>query len=76
VLIVPSRAARATTTLIEVPDVWQGSVVGCVGPGRTTTRSAGVLRPLTDRRRDQIWAAGDILDALDDLDARIGVAAR
>ncbi len=35
---------------------------------------AGILRPLTDRKRDQIWAAGAILDELDDLSARIADA--
>jgi Fic family protein len=37
---------------------------------------AGVLRPLTDRRRNQVWGVGDLLDELDDLNARIGTAAR
>jgi Fic family protein len=32
---------------------------------------AGVLRPLTDRKRDQIWGAGLVLDELDDLGARV-----
>lgn len=39
-------------------------------------RSAEVLRPLTDRRRNQIWAAGAILDDLADLDVRVGAAVR
>lgn len=38
--------------------------------------SAGVLRPLTDRRRDQVWGAGLVLDELEDLGARIARAAR
>jgi Fic family protein len=37
-------------------------------------QDAGVLRPLTDRKRDQIWGAGAILDELDDLGARIANA--
>ena len=37
---------------------------------------AGVLRPLTDRKRNQVWGAGDMLDELDDLSVRIGAAAR
>jgi Fic family protein len=36
---------------------------------------AGILRPLTDRTRNQIWGAGLILDELDDLGARIARAA-
>lgn len=37
---------------------------------------AGVLRPLTDRKRNQIWGAGAVLDELEDLNARIGAAAQ
>jgi Fic family protein len=37
-------------------------------------RDAGVLRPLTDRKRDQVWGAGLILDELDDLGIRIAQA--
>jgi Fic family protein len=34
----------------------------------------GVLRPLTTRRRDQVWGAALILDELDDLGARIAIS--
>ncbi|MQY19768.1 hypothetical protein NRB20_28630 [Nocardia sp. RB20] len=37
---------------------------------------AGVLRPLTDRKHNQIWGAGAVLDELDDLGVRIADAAR
>jgi hypothetical protein len=37
---------------------------------------AEVLRPLTDRKRNQVWGVGDMLDELDDLGLRIGAAAR
>ena len=37
---------------------------------------AGVIRPLTDRTRNQIWGAGDLLDELDDLGVRIAARAR
>lgn len=36
---------------------------------------AGVLRPLTNRKRNQVWGVGDMLDELDDLSVRIGTAA-
>jgi len=36
----------------------------------------GVLRALTDRRRNQIWGAGLVLDELEDLGVRIATAAR
>ena len=39
-------------------------------------RDAGVLRPLTERKRNQVWGAGLILDELDDLGVRIARAAR
>jgi Fic family protein len=38
--------------------------------------AAGVLRPLTERRRNQVWGAADVLDELDDLGGRIAAAAR
>jgi Fic family protein len=37
---------------------------------------AGVLRPLTDRKRNQVWGAALILDELADLGTRIASAAR
>ncbi len=39
-------------------------------------QSVGVLRPLTDRKRNQVWGAGLVLDELDDLGMRIAKAAR
>ncbi|WP_157120528.1 hypothetical protein [Nocardia fusca] len=36
---------------------------------------AGVLRPLTNRKREQVWGAGLVLDELDALGARIKKAA-
>jgi Fic family protein len=39
-------------------------------------RDAQVLRPLSDRTRNQIWGASLILDELDDLGVRIARAAR
>lgn len=37
---------------------------------------AGVLVPLTDRKRDQVWGAIAILDEIEDLGSRIEAAAR
>ena len=37
---------------------------------------AGILRGLTDRKRNQIWGAGDVLAELEDLNLRIGARAR
>ena len=36
---------------------------------------ARVLRPLTHRKRNQVWGVADMLDELDDLSVRIGAAA-
>lgn len=38
--------------------------------------AAGVIRPLTNRERDQVWGAGSLLDELDDLGIRIATRAR
>ncbi len=38
--------------------------------------AAGVIRPLTARRRNQVWVACDIADELDDLGVRIAARAR
>ena len=46
-----------------------------VYPAIERLRDAGVLRPLTGRKRDQIWGAGRVLDELDDLGIRIARAA-
>jgi hypothetical protein len=43
----------------------------CRRPPGAHRRDAGVLRPLTDRKRDQVWGAGLVLDELDDLGVRI-----
>ena len=37
--------------------------------------TAGVIRPLTNRTRNQIWGAGDLLDELEDLGVRIATRA-
>lgn len=37
---------------------------------------AGVIRELTNRKRDQVWGAAPILDELEDLSMRIELAAR
>jgi Fic family protein len=38
--------------------------------------SAGLIRPLTDRKRNQVWGVADMLDELDDLGTRIAAAAK
>jgi len=81
------RAGSAVRSLLELlpahPILSSDEACALLGGARSSVfaaidrlRAAGVLRPLTSRRRDQIWAAGDILDELADLDVRIGAAAR
>lgn len=38
--------------------------------------AAGILRPLTNRKRDQVWGAALVLDELEDLGTRIAYAMR
>ena len=38
--------------------------------------AAGIVQPLTDRKRNQVWGATGLLDELDDLDNRIQIRAR
>lgn len=38
--------------------------------------SSGVLRPLTERKRNQVWGASPLMDELSDLDTRIQSRAR
>jgi Fic family protein len=38
--------------------------------------NAGILRPLTERKRNQVWGVVDMLDELNDLGLRIASAAR
>jgi Fic family protein len=38
--------------------------------------AAGIVRPLTERKRNQVWGAAALLDELDDLDVRIQARAR
>jgi Fic family protein len=40
----------------------------------TRLHHAGIVRPLTNRKRDQVWGASSILDELDDLGVRIAQA--
>lgn len=78
-----SAAARLLDGLISAPifsaseaEETIGGAVSSVYAGIERLQSAGVIRPLTNRTRDQVWGAADLLDELDDLSARIAAAAR
>jgi Fic family protein len=83
----PMRAGSAATELLEKMMIWpvfsadeaaerldapRSSVFAAIA----RLREAGIIRPLTDRKRDQIWGAAAVLDELDELNRRIGAAAR
>ena len=65
----PVLTSDDTVALIDAP---RSSVFDAIG----RLRDAGVLRALTDRRRNQIWGAGLVLDELEDLGVRIATAVR
>jgi len=78
-----SATARLLAALPTMP-VFSAAEVEPVVGGATSALyraldllvEAEVLRPLTDRKRNQVWGVGDMLDELDDLGVRIGAAAR
>jgi Fic family protein len=60
----PILSAEDAASMVDAP---RSSVFAAIN----RLRDAGVLRPLTDRKRDQIWGASLVLDELDDLGMRI-----
>lgn len=71
-------ALLPTMPVLSVADVEQrvGGATSALYRALDLLVGAGVLRPLTDRKRNQVWGVGDMLDELDDLSVRIGAAAR
>ncbi len=80
------RAGSATRRLIDhlldEPIFSASEVATRLGGPTSSVYSAlsrldatGVIRPLTDRARNQIWGAAALMDELDDLGMRIGVRA-
>lgn len=78
----PIRRHSATDKLLQLlpstPIVSSDDVASLVDAPRSSVfaaikrlHDAGVLRPLTDRKRDQVWGASLVLDELDDLGRRI-----
>jgi Fic family protein len=68
--LLPGTPILSSDDAVALVDAPRSSVFDAIG----RLRDAGVLRALTDRRRDQIWGAGSILDELGDLDMRIARA--
>ncbi|HST85872.1 MAG TPA: Fic family protein [Kineosporiaceae bacterium] len=84
-LVGPLRSGSAVEELLNVlpskPILSSGDAETILSAPRSSVfaaisrlHDAGVLRPLSDRKRDQIWGAGAILDELDDLSTRIAQA--
>ncbi|QKT07133.1 Fic family protein [Gordonia sp. X0973] len=77
-----SAAAKITASLIAAPIFTAEEVAQRLGLKPTSTyaaierlHDADVIRPLTSRKRDQVWGAGLVLDELEALGARIKKAA-
>lgn len=70
-LIAADEAQSTADRLAVMPEQWH-QLAG--DPRRSS--AAGVIRPLTNRERDQVWGAGSLLDELDDLGIRIATRAR
>lgn len=78
-----SAAARLLPILLDHPIVSADDAIAHLGsaPSRVYAaidrlHKAGVLRPLTDRTRNQVWGASAVLDELDDLIVRVARASR
>lgn len=67
----PTRPILSSEDALAIIDGPRSSVFAAIN----RLYDAGVLRPLTDRKRDQVWGAAFILDELADLSIRIGRAA-
>jgi len=78
-----SAAARLLDQLTAFPVFTSTDAVERIGGATSSVyaaiarfREAGVIRPLSNRTRDPIWAVSSILDELDDLGSRIAAVAR
>jgi Fic family protein len=76
-----SAAAKILSLLLSNPILSAEEAMSIVQAPRSSVfaainrlHDAGVLRPLTDRKRDQVWGASLVLDELEDLGVRIAHA--
>jgi Fic family protein len=83
----PARRGSATAALLDLllsrPILTSESAAEAIGASSSAVSvalnrllAAGVLRPLTDRKRDQVWGAAAVLDELEALNVRIAAATR
>jgi Fic family protein len=68
--LLPTRPILSSEDACALTDAPRSSVFAAIN----RLGDAGVLRPLTDRKRNQVWGAGLVLDELDDLGRRIATA--
>jgi Fic family protein len=68
--LLPSNPILSADDAASIVDAPRSSVFAAIN----RLVDARVLRPLTDRKRDQIWGAGLVLDELNDLGVRIAQA--
>jgi hypothetical protein len=68
--LLPGAPILSFDDAVALIDASRSSVFDAIG----RLRDAGVLRALTDRRRNQISGAGLVLDEVDDLQVRIATA--
>jgi Fic family protein len=69
--LLPTRPILSSEDACALMDAPRSSVFAAI----SRLAAADVLRPLTDRKRNQVWGASLILDELDDLGVRIARAA-
>lgn len=83
----PARRGSATAALLDLlpsrPILTSENAAEATGASSSAVSvalnrllAAGVLRPLTDRKRDQVWGAAAVLDELEALNVRIAAATR
>lgn len=71
--------ARLERTSVFTTDELAATVSGPTSSVYTAVerlRAVGILRPLTERTRNQVWGVAAVLDELDDLELRIRAATR
>lgn len=78
-----SAARKIIDSLLDAPVFSADDVEARVGGATSSIYAAldrlesnDVIRPLTNRARNQVWGAAALMDELDDLGVRIGVRAR
>lgn len=65
--LLPSNPILSADDAMSIVQAPRSSVFAAIN----RLHEAGVLRPLTDRKRDQVWGASMVLDELEDLGVRI-----